>query len=195
MPVIVCCPHNAAGLGMHWCCGHQPICKLFWLAPSSKECDGENHLAENDTITVTSIPCGPTGLAYASENSGKPAPPAKMTEPEWQGKAPEKRVARNALQGKTKLLWILGLSAAYAITLNGTLIMPVIVPSMSKLAGYREATATIVASAELAGIAIYEIFPPRLAAWPRCPVWNCGLWSFAPRVPGQMEIESVEWRI
>jgi hypothetical protein len=99
------------------------------------------------------------------------------------------------LAGKTRLLWTLGLSAAYAVALNGTLIMPVIVSSMSKLAGYGEATASIVASAELAGIAIYEIFPPRLAARRCCPVWKCSLWSFAPRVPGQMEIESVEWRI
>jgi DHA1 family inner membrane transport protein len=53
--------------------------------------------------------------------------------------------------------WILGLSAAYAVALNGTMVMPVVVLSMSKLAGYDEALATIVASAELSGIAIYGL--------------------------------------
>lgn len=62
------------------------------------------------------------------------------------------------------LLWILGLSAAYAIALNGTMVMPVIVLAVSKLAGYDEGLATIVASAELAGIGIYGIFFPKLAA-------------------------------
>lgn len=65
--------------------------------------------------------------------------------------------------GMTMLLWILGLSAAYAVALNGTMVMPVVVLSMSKLAGYDEATATIVASAELAGIALYGMFLPKLA--------------------------------
>ncbi|MBR0834260.1 MFS transporter [Bradyrhizobium manausense] len=59
--------------------------------------------------------------------------------------------------------WILGLSAAYAVALNGTVVMPLVVLSISKLAGYDEGLATIVASAELAGIAIYGIFFPRLA--------------------------------
>ncbi|WP_235678604.1 MFS transporter [Agrobacterium vitis] len=63
----------------------------------------------------------------------------------------------------TMLLWILGLSAAYAVALNGTMVMPVVVLSMSKLTGYNEAMATIVASAELAGIAFYGIFLPKLA--------------------------------
>lgn len=61
------------------------------------------------------------------------------------------------------LLWILGLSAAYAVALNGTMVMPVIVLSISKLAGYDEGMATLVASAELAGIALYGIFLPKLA--------------------------------
>jgi DHA1 family inner membrane transport protein len=60
--------------------------------------------------------------------------------------------------------WILGLSAAYAVALNGTMVMPVVVLSMSKLAGYDEGLATIVASAELGGIALYGIFLPGLAA-------------------------------
>ena len=61
------------------------------------------------------------------------------------------------------ILWILGLSAAYAVALNGTMVMPVVVLSVSRLAGYDEGMATIVASAELAGIALYGIFLPRLA--------------------------------
>jgi predicted MFS family arabinose efflux permease len=61
------------------------------------------------------------------------------------------------------VFWILGLSAAYAVALNGTMVMPVIVLSMSKLAGYDEGLATVVAAAELAGIAIYGIFLPGLA--------------------------------
>ncbi|WP_107676621.1 MFS transporter [Agrobacterium sp. LAD9] len=64
------------------------------------------------------------------------------------------------------IAWILGLSAAYAVALSGTTIMPIVVLSMSKLAGYDEALATIVASAELAGIAIYGIFSPKLALKP-----------------------------
>lgn len=59
--------------------------------------------------------------------------------------------------------WIFGLSAAYAVALNGTMVMPVVVLSMSKLTGYDEGLATIVASAELAGIALYGIFLPGLA--------------------------------
>lgn len=59
--------------------------------------------------------------------------------------------------------WILGLSAAYAVALNGTMVMPVVVLSMSRLAGYDEGLATIVASTELAGIALYGIFLPGLA--------------------------------
>ncbi len=59
--------------------------------------------------------------------------------------------------------WILGLSAAYAVALNGTMVMPVVVLTMSKLTGYDEGLATIVASAELAGVAVYGLFLPRLA--------------------------------
>lgn len=62
------------------------------------------------------------------------------------------------------ILWILGLSAAYAVALNGTMVMPVVVLAMSKLAGYDEGLATVVASAELAGIALYGLFLSKLAA-------------------------------
>ncbi|WP_420962971.1 MFS transporter [Brucella sp. IR073] len=66
-------------------------------------------------------------------------------------------------------LWILGLSAAYAVALNGTMVMPVVVLSVSKLGGYDEGLATLVASAELAGIALYGLFLPKLAlkSWRR----------------------------
>jgi predicted MFS family arabinose efflux permease len=66
-------------------------------------------------------------------------------------------------RGRSMILWILGLSAAYAVALNGTMVMPVVVLAMSKLADYDEGLATIVASAELAGIALYGIFLPKLA--------------------------------
>lgn len=65
--------------------------------------------------------------------------------------------------------WILGLSAAYALALNGTMVMPVVVLSMSKLAGYDEGLATVVASAELAGIGFYGLFLPKLAV----RSWRC----------------------
>jgi MFS transporter, DHA1 family, inner membrane transport protein len=73
------------------------------------------------------------------------------------------------------ILWILGLSAAYAVALNGTMVMPVVVLAMSKLAGYDEGLATVVASAELAGIAVYGIFLPKLAARSWRPVAIAGL--------------------
>ncbi|MCF3641277.1 MFS transporter [Rhizobium sp. TRM95111] len=60
-------------------------------------------------------------------------------------------------------LWILGLSSAFAVALSGTMVMPIVVLAMSRIPGFDEATATIVASAELAGIALYGIFLPRLA--------------------------------
>ncbi|HWU65352.1 MAG TPA: MFS transporter [Ensifer sp.] len=62
--------------------------------------------------------------------------------------------------------WIFGLSAAYAIALGGTTVMPILVLSMSKLAGYDEALATLVASAELVGIAVFGLLTPKLALKP-----------------------------
>lgn len=73
------------------------------------------------------------------------------------------------------ILWIIGLSAAYAVALNGTMVMPVVVLAMSKLAGYDEGLATVVASAELAGIAIYGIFLPKLANRSWFIVALCGM--------------------
>ncbi|THF49352.1 MFS transporter [Allorhizobium terrae] len=73
------------------------------------------------------------------------------------------------------ILWIVSLSAAYAIALNGTMVMPVVVLAMSKLAGYNEGLATIVASAELAGVAIYGLFLPKLAQRSWKAVAICGV--------------------
>ncbi|MGV3551661.1 MFS transporter [Rhizobium sp.] len=71
--------------------------------------------------------------------------------------------------------WILGLSAAYAVALNGTMVTPVVVLSISKLSGYDEGSATMVAAAELAGIALYGIFLPGLAKRSWKPVAIAGL--------------------
>jgi DHA1 family inner membrane transport protein len=71
--------------------------------------------------------------------------------------------------------WIVGLSAAYAVALNGTMVTPVVVLSISKLSGYDEGLATIVAAAELAGIALYGIFLPGLAKRSWKPVAIAGL--------------------
>lgn len=51
----------------------------------------------------------------------------------------------------------LGLSAAFALGLNGTMVMPAIVLAMTRIPGYDEGLATLVSSAELAGIAIYGL--------------------------------------
>ncbi len=61
------------------------------------------------------------------------------------------------------VLWVLGISAAYAVALNGTMVMPIVVLALGRIPGYDEGTATLVASAELAGIAIYCLFLPKLA--------------------------------
>lgn len=83
--------------------------------------------------------------------------------------------ARKPWGATAMILWILGLSAAYAVALNGTMVMPVVVLAMSKLAGYDEGLATVVASAELAGVAIYGIFLPKLAVRSWRPVAIVGL--------------------
>lgn len=62
------------------------------------------------------------------------------------------------VRGKHMVLWVLGLSAAFAVALNGTMVMPAIVLAMQGLPGYDEGLATAVASAELAGVAIYGLF-------------------------------------
>ncbi len=73
------------------------------------------------------------------------------------------------------LLWILGLSAAYAVALNGTMVMPAIVLAISKLHGYDEGSATIVASLELAGIAVYGLFLSKYTIRARNLVAGIGL--------------------
>ena len=57
---------------------------------------------------------------------------------------------------------VIGLSAAFAAALNGTMVMPLIVLALCRVPGIDEATATAVASAEIGGIALYCLLFPRL---------------------------------
>jgi predicted MFS family arabinose efflux permease len=57
---------------------------------------------------------------------------------------------------------MIGLSAAFAAALNGTMVMPLIVMALCRIPGIDEATATLVASAEIGGIALYCLLCPRL---------------------------------
>lgn len=60
---------------------------------------------------------------------------------------------------------IIGLSAAFAAALNGTMVMPLIVMALSRIPGISESTATLVASAEIGGIALYCLLFPRLVKY------------------------------
>lgn len=80
------------------------------------------------------------------------------------------------------IFWILSLSAAFAVALNGTMVMPVVVMTIGRLPGYDEATATLVASTEIAGIALYSLAFPRLAARHGRPVVLAG---FAMVIAGE----------
>jgi MFS transporter, DHA1 family, inner membrane transport protein len=62
------------------------------------------------------------------------------------------------------VIWIFSLSAAFAVALNGTMVMPMIVIAIDKIPGYDEGMATLVASAEILGIALYSLILPGLAA-------------------------------
>lgn len=53
--------------------------------------------------------------------------------------------------------FIPSLSAAFAVAMNGTMLMPAVVMALMGLPGYDEARATQVASSELAGIAVYGL--------------------------------------
>jgi predicted MFS family arabinose efflux permease len=57
---------------------------------------------------------------------------------------------------------IIGLSAAFAAALNGTMVMPLIVMALTRVPGISESMATLVASAEIGGIALYCLLCPRL---------------------------------
>ena len=57
---------------------------------------------------------------------------------------------------------VIGLSAAFAAALNGTMVMPLIVLALCRVPGIDESTATAVASAEIGGIALYCLLWPRL---------------------------------
>ena len=70
---------------------------------------------------------------------------------------------------------VFSLSAAFAAALNGTMVMPLIVLALSRIPGIDEATATAIAAAELAGIAIYGLFAARLVKRSRRLVTLFGL--------------------
>jgi MFS transporter, DHA1 family, inner membrane transport protein len=57
---------------------------------------------------------------------------------------------------------VFGLGAAYAAALNGTMVMPLIVLALNRIPGIDEGSATAIAAAELAGIAVYGLLAPRL---------------------------------
>lgn len=57
---------------------------------------------------------------------------------------------------------VAGLSAAFAAALNGTMVMPLIVLALARIPGISEETATLVASVEIVGIALYCLLAPRL---------------------------------
>jgi MFS transporter, DHA1 family, inner membrane transport protein len=57
---------------------------------------------------------------------------------------------------------VFGLGAAFAAALNGTMVMPLIVLALHRIPGIDEGTATAIAAAELAGIALYGLLAPRV---------------------------------
>jgi len=59
---------------------------------------------------------------------------------------------------------ILSLSAAFAAALNGTMVMPLVVMALNHVDGVSESMATVIASLEIAGIALYCLIAPRLAS-------------------------------
>jgi predicted MFS family arabinose efflux permease len=65
---------------------------------------------------------------------------------------------------------IIGLSAAFAAALNGTMVMPLIVLALTRIPGISESGATLVASAEIGGIAMYCLLFPRLVQRAHFPV-------------------------
>ena len=61
------------------------------------------------------------------------------------------------------IVWIVALSAAFASALNGTMVMPVMAMALGRIPGINDTLATAIGSAEIAGIALYCLFLPRLA--------------------------------
>lgn len=57
---------------------------------------------------------------------------------------------------------ITGLAAAFATALNGSMVMPLIVLALNRIPGITESSATVIASAEIGGIALYSLLCPRL---------------------------------
>jgi len=70
---------------------------------------------------------------------------------------------------------VAGLSAAFAAALNGTMVMPLIVLVLARIPGISEETATLVASVEIAGMALYCLLVPRLVLHFRRTVMLGGL--------------------
>jgi len=78
---------------------------------------------------------------------------------------------------------IIGLSAAFAIALNGSMVMPLIVMALSRIQGITESTATIVASVEIGGIALYSLLLPRLVKHAH---FNVALGGIAALIVGEL---------
>lgn len=78
---------------------------------------------------------------------------------------------------------VIGLSAAFAAALNGTMVMPLIVLALCHVPGIDEATATLVASAEIGGIALYCLLCPRLVQRAH---WQVALGGVLAMVAGQL---------
>jgi MFS transporter, DHA1 family, inner membrane transport protein len=57
---------------------------------------------------------------------------------------------------------VFGLSAAFAAALNGTMVMPLIVLALNRIPRIDETSATAIAAAELAGMALYGLAAPHL---------------------------------
>ncbi|MBV8124650.1 MAG: hypothetical protein JO370_11300 [Paucibacter sp.] len=74
------------------------------------------------------------------------------------------------------------LSAAFAAALNGTMVMPLIVLALSRIPGIDEGTATAIAAAELAGIALYGLLAAHLVRRARPAV---GMFGVAALVLGE----------
>jgi predicted MFS family arabinose efflux permease len=73
------------------------------------------------------------------------------------------------------ILRIVRLSAAFAAALNGTMVMPLIVLALNRIPGIDETTATLIASAEIGGIALYCLIWPRLVHRARRRVVGAGV--------------------
>jgi len=62
-----------------------------------------------------------------------------------------------------RVIWIVALGAAFELALNWTMVMPVPAMAFGRIPGTEETLATLIGSAEIAGIALYCLLLPRLA--------------------------------